>query len=362
MRRLFDPIRRAAWRGYMNTAARLHELKLVSWEATNRCNLACLHCANQSGPQADTVGELSTGEVIALFESIAADFDAKQVGVSVGGGEPLLRPDLFTITARLSELGFSWSMVTNGMRLDRRALAQCIETGISAFSFSLDGLPRHHERLRGKGTFQPAAAAIERVLAAEWGGVVEASTILARGVADELDAIYRQMQNLGVQRWRLLPLAAVGRAAEHPELALTGPELRRALDWLLAQRATGGSPEVTFDESGYLGEPYEERVRGGKFMCSAGINTAQVCWDGAVTGCAFIGRGFAQGNVRERRFSEIWEDGFRELRDRRWTRQGQCAACKSYADCRGGCLLQWGSPQGTGPACCWARLLEDSDE
>ncbi len=29
MRRWFDPIRRAAWRGYMNTAARLHELSMI---------------------------------------------------------------------------------------------------------------------------------------------------------------------------------------------------------------------------------------------------------------------------------------------------------------------------------------------
>jgi radical SAM protein with 4Fe4S-binding SPASM domain len=360
--RLGAGIRRAAWRGYLSAAARLHQLKTISWEATYRCQLRCRHCANDSSPRADSADELTTDEILHVVETIAADFEPAQLAFSIGGGEPLLREDLFTVTARLNELGFAWGLVSNGLLLDKRRLRQCCETGIGALSISLDGLQHHHERLRGPNTFQPAVAAIRRARDSGTVPVLEASTILAAGVARELTEIKAQMLALGVNRWRILPLAPAGRAREQLELQPTVAELRRVLDWLQAERAAADPPlDITFDESGYLGEPYERTVRGAPFMCGAGISGAQICADGAVSGCPFIGRAFVQGNVRQRRFSEIWQREFRPLRDRRWARRGLCADCASFGDCRGGCLLNWESLSADGPRCCLCQRLNGGE-
>lgn len=353
MTRLGRGLRRAAWRGYLSAAARLHQLRSISWEATNRCQLRCRHCANESGPRADGSGELRTAEALQVFQTIAEDFEPAKPVISIGGGEPLLRRDLFEVTSLLNSLGISWALVTNGLLLDKRRLRAGRDTGIRAVSISLDGLPHHHERLRGPGTFVPARAAIIRARACGWVPQIEATTVLTAGVAPALDEIYAQMRELGVSRWRLLPLAPLGRAAGAPELQPSVAELRLALDWLAARRREPDlALELTFDESGYLGETYERSVRTAPFMCGAGISGAQICADGSVSGCPFIGRGFIQGNVRERRFSEIWRDGFREMRDRRWARRGLCASCASFGDCRGGCLLNWDSAAADGPRTC----------
>ena len=70
-------------------------LRLLAWETTRRCNLACLHCraAAGSGPYP---GELTTEEGIALLDNLAT---LGQVVVILTGGEPLLREDIFELAA-----------------------------------------------------------------------------------------------------------------------------------------------------------------------------------------------------------------------------------------------------------------------
>ena len=67
-------------------------LRMVAWEVTRSCNLACLHCRASSvhGPYA---GELSTDECLKLVDEIAA---LGSPVIILTGGEPLLREDIYT--------------------------------------------------------------------------------------------------------------------------------------------------------------------------------------------------------------------------------------------------------------------------
>ncbi len=103
-------------------------------------------------------------------------------------------------------------------------------------------------------------------------------------------------------------------------------------------------------------------MRDGRFMCGAGVSGAHILADGSVVGCPFMPRSFATGNVRETRFSEIWERGFTACRQRGWTKRGPCAKCQDYADCRGGCLLQWDSPEADAPRVCMMRMLQEAGD
>ena len=70
-------------------------LRLVAWETTRNCNLACLHC-RASAAKGPHSGELDTRASRRLLDQIA------KVGrpiVILTGGEPLLRPDIFEIAA-----------------------------------------------------------------------------------------------------------------------------------------------------------------------------------------------------------------------------------------------------------------------
>lgn len=75
---------------------------VVIWNLIRRCNLTCKHCYSISADR-DFPGELSTEEVFRVMD----DLKAFRVPVLIlSGGEPLLRPDIFTIAHRAKALGF----------------------------------------------------------------------------------------------------------------------------------------------------------------------------------------------------------------------------------------------------------------
>jgi len=88
-------------------------LRLLAWETTRRCNLACLHCraAAGSGPYP---GELTTAEGLKLLDDLAT---MGQVVVILTGGEPLLRDDIYDLAAHGTKLGHRMVMAVNGTLL-----------------------------------------------------------------------------------------------------------------------------------------------------------------------------------------------------------------------------------------------------
>jgi radical SAM protein with 4Fe4S-binding SPASM domain len=78
--------------------------------------------------------------------------------------------------------------------------------------------------------------------------------------------------------------------------------------------------------------------------------------DGSVMACHQVyDARFAEGNIRERPFSEIWRHGFRELRTRR--PPDDCGGCVHLAACQGGC---WADQKLHGS--CLKPLWEAADE
>ena len=70
---------------------------VVIWNRIRRCNLTCKHCYALSADH-DYAGELGTQAVYTVMD------DLRAFGVPVlilSGGEPLMRPDLFYIAARV---------------------------------------------------------------------------------------------------------------------------------------------------------------------------------------------------------------------------------------------------------------------
>jgi len=71
------------------------ELRLVAWEVTRTCNLACVHC-RAAAMDRPYENELSTDECRAFLDEVASF--ARPI-IILTGGEPLLRPDIFEIAA-----------------------------------------------------------------------------------------------------------------------------------------------------------------------------------------------------------------------------------------------------------------------
>ena len=87
-----------------------NQLRLVAWETTRNCNLACVHC-RASADMGPHKGELGTEEALRLLDQIAEV--AKPI-IILTGGEPLLRSDIFDLARHGTERGLRMVMALNG--------------------------------------------------------------------------------------------------------------------------------------------------------------------------------------------------------------------------------------------------------
>lgn len=114
---------------------------------TNRCNLECKNCEVSRQPGTEGFYELKFQEVIDIF---AKCYALGSRVLDIDGGEPLLwRDDAYTcndLVRSAKEMGFvRVTIKTNGQR--------ALESNADALWIGVDGIPKHHDLIRGKDTF-----------------------------------------------------------------------------------------------------------------------------------------------------------------------------------------------------------------
>ena len=103
-----------------------HDLRV---SLTDRCNLRCTYCMPAEGLDWMPTPELLTADEIVRVVRIATDLGITEVRLT--GGEPLIRPDVVDIVARLAALPRAphLSVTTNGLRLDRASPRRWLRPG-----------------------------------------------------------------------------------------------------------------------------------------------------------------------------------------------------------------------------------------
>lgn len=121
-------------------------LRLVAWEVTRACNLACKHCRAEAHCE-PYPGELSTAEAKALIDSFP------QTGnpiIIFTGGEPLMRADVFELVRHARSKDLRCVMAPNGTLITPENARLMKESGISRCSISIDGPESaSHDAFRG---------------------------------------------------------------------------------------------------------------------------------------------------------------------------------------------------------------------
>lgn len=195
-------------------AGRLPALQI---HPTRRCNLRCLHCYSQSGPE---VTEQLDLELLLRTIGDAADLGYRVLAVS--GGEPLLYEPLPAVLRAAHECGLVTTVTTNGMRLNRRQLER-LEPDTDLVAISLDGIPESHAEMRASSrAFDSMAARLPALRASgiPFGFIF---TLTYHNV-HELDWVARFAVEQGAQLLQIHPLEPVGRAAR--ELDESIPDLQ----------------------------------------------------------------------------------------------------------------------------------------
>lgn len=268
-----------------------------------------------------------------LDEQVTPHVNPHRLMIVISGGEPLMRTDLETIGKALYDRGYPWGMVTNGLALTPERFRALRQAGLRSMSISLDGLEQDHNWMRQHPrAFEGATRAIQ-LAAAEKNFTWDVVTCVHQATVNQLAEIQAYLWSLGCRDWRLATIAPMGRAASNPALLLQSNQFKQLLDFIAAQRQAGRHVSYTCD--GFLGN-YEGQVRDHLYQCTAGITTASILIDGSISACTSIRGKYYQGNIYKDNFWDIWENGFKPYRDRRWMRQIEpCNNCSLFRYCEG---------------------------
>jgi heme d1 biosynthesis radical SAM protein NirJ len=344
---------------------------VVIWNLIRRCNLTCKHCYSISADR-DFPGELSTAEVFAVMD------DLKAFGVPVlilSGGEPLLRGDIFEVSRRAQEMGFYVGLSTNGTLIDEHNIERITTVGYDYVGISIDGLRETHDRFRRlAGAFDASMKGIR--LCHAHGIKVGMRFTMTQDNAHELPQLLTLMEGEGIDKFYLSHLNYAGRGNINRKHDVFLETTRWAMDLLFdtCWRYTSERKNKEFvtgnnDADGvyllhWIKKHFPERVAhmhtklaqwGGN---SSGVNVANIDNLGNVHPDTFWWH-YNLGNVRERPFSEIWEDIsdplMAGLKARPRKLQGRCGACRYFDICGGNTRVRahqlTGDPWAEDPAC-----------
>ena len=137
----------------------------VAWQITNECNLACMHCIEESGPGKKFKDELTEAQVFSVLEQMMA---LEVPYLSFSGGEPMLHPHFFEMAEYVCSRGSQLKVETNGHLLTPESAARLRDAGVKAVQVSLDGGSRAtFNRIRVLGEFDRVLEGIRHLRDAE---------------------------------------------------------------------------------------------------------------------------------------------------------------------------------------------------
>ncbi len=194
----------------VDSFGRVHDDLRIS--VTDRCNLRCTYCMPERG-----MTFLPRSALLSHDEIVRVAGVAHRLGVTslrLTGGEPLVRPGLCDLVARLAALGLDdLSLTTNGMLLAPLA-ASLAAAGLRRVNISCDSLRADRfGSIRRRGDLATVLAAMD---AAEAAGLVplKVNVVLLRGHNDdEILDFARFARDTGriVRFIEFMPLDADGR-------------------------------------------------------------------------------------------------------------------------------------------------------
>ena len=324
---------------------------VVAWNCTKQCNLSCIHCYASANSQRSPE-ELDTEAAKAFIRDLA-DFGVPVILFS--GGEPLLRKDLFELASLAGEQGVRVALSTNGTLITDKVAKEIGNVGFAEVGISLDGIGANNDRFRGKdGAYEAALRGIRNCKAL--GLRVSLRLTITRFNYQEIPAIFQLIEEEGIDRVCFYHLAYSGRGSSLQHDDITHSQTRAVVD-LICERTVdffnrGLQKEiltVTNHTDGvylYLKLLEQDPQRASKVLellrtnggNNSGIRIGAVDDRGNVHPDQFWWH-YSLGNIRERKFEDIWTDTsdplLKGLKDRKALLKGRCARCQYLDICNG---------------------------
>ncbi|TET34383.1 MAG: radical SAM protein [Planctomycetota bacterium] len=304
------------------------------FEVTQKCNHDCLHCYNVwKNPAPYPTGELGTDETLAMLSKLLDETGA--TSVTLTGGEPLLRKDIFDIVDFLDEKNVSVNLITNGTLLNEKTIGR-FGSKIDVYELPLLSVEAEiHDRMSGSaGAFDKVTMAIADLKTA--GAKIVTVFVATKLNLDTWPETAELAFALGVDAIMFNRFNPGGEGFKNFDMLQATPEqLSRALD-----HADGFSKEYEMPISCSIAMPpclfetskYENLTFG---FCAAGTERAYYTLDplGNLRPCNHSAT--ILGNIRETGFWEMADGGL--MKDFTAACPEFCSGCRLERECLGGC-------------------------
>ncbi len=336
-----------------------HKPFLIAWNLTAQCNLRCGHCYMNaeetfqvssispfekgglrgiSGEEARRP-ELTLDEGFHLIDEIAS-VNPDTILV-LTGGEPLLYKHTIEFARYASTKGLMVVIGTNGLLLDDTTVKRLRESGVSGVGLSLDSLdPAQHDSFRGlPGAWKRTVEAIERCR--RHGLPFQIHNSVTSFNWREVTQIVEFAHQQGARVVNFFFMVCTGRGEELTDI--TPEQYEEVLSTLIDLQ--GKYPGMLirarcaphFKRIAYQKDPHSPITKAEGYLgggCLAGSHYCRIAPDGEITPCPYMP--LSAGNVRNDKFSKIWEDApvLNELRSPQL--KGKCGECE-YEELCGGC-------------------------
>jgi radical SAM protein len=316
---------------------------LVIWEATQACDLACVHCRASAQPNRNPA-ELSTEQGYRLLDEIRSFGEPLMVFT---GGDPLKRPDLFDLIRYAVKIGLRTNVTPSATPLlTAEAIDGFKAAGVTRMAMSLDGpdAPSHDDFRGVPGTFDRVMFSLRH--AKKIGLDTQLQTTVTRRNMDRLPEIAEIAKEVNTKMWSLFFLIVTGRAESHDDLDAAEYEQVFEFMYDLSKKAPFG---IKTTEAMHYRRYVAQRMKAEGRSAEAESARA-VAWRtaGVSDGKGFVfvshtGEIFPSGflpikagDVNNDSLVDVYRNSslFRELRDTS-AREGKCGICEYQKICGG---------------------------
>jgi radical SAM protein with 4Fe4S-binding SPASM domain len=295
-----------------------HPVEVAQIEITNKCNLSCLHCANDSGDVCPN--ELTLKEVLSAIDAVAL-LGVHQITLT--GGEPFMHPDVFTIIEHARKAPMTVTIFTNGTLITKGHIKKCKELGVKGFVVSVDSLNENiHDHFRGqKGALKKTLNTIR--LLKEAGFPVRIAVSLAQQTKDYLIDTLSWLRGHNLTDYQVAEVIFSGRGIEG--VAITPEEYYNIL----------------IDQFTVLKENFPDEinppVRKPEGGCGIGQSMIYIKADGTILPCHGCIKDMGVGNIRNVDLVTFWDENesLETIRSLRAEEDDSCSLCRYLAFCTG---------------------------
>jgi len=358
------------------------------WNFTNRCNLRCRHCYQDSGPKR-RADELTRAEKLAVVDQMGR---AHMPMVALSGGEPTLSDDLLPVVRRARSYQMHVTIATNGTTMTESLAAGLAQAGARYVEISLDSVDAdRHDAFRGvPGMWRRAVDGAE-IVARTPGLRLGIAMCVHRDNIGEVERMIDFAERIGASCFAHFNFIPVGRGLGMIDKDIS-PRQREELLGLLNERmqrggigvistapqlgrvclagAAVGDGRVACSHAG-SGSGVKARVVA-KYLGGCGAGRTYVCIEpnGDVTPCVYLPHR-VMGNLRDAPLETIFRNSiFTEVLNDRDRRLHHCRIC-ALKDYCGGCRARadayFGQLHAGDPGCVfnqahWDRLVAQGAE